>query len=249
MSKLAGLSLVLVAVCGSIASCGGDDKARRVAASDAGAAGAEAGTGPAHSGGGSGLPTPEQGGAGSGNTESGGAPNAGGSSGGTSGGGGAAGAAGLGGNGGKSETGAGGAPAIVCQPQVFKSTCVEVSANWSPTYTTADRKLHFDLSDLPFPIESGSMTLQFTGIDSQDCAILPIAINGNELTVTVGSRVVPAPVSIDVFTFTLTDVCGSTYVYEPFGNVCNDLHGEGQPGTWTLKCKTDRGGACPGQCT
>jgi hypothetical protein len=153
-----------------------------------------------------------------------------------------------GGAGGVAEGGAGGAGGVDCPllPGAFSYSCGEVSELWAPVYGTADKTFHLDVSSLPFPIASGTVSYFFNVDAAESCGIAPVVVAGDDVSAVVDTSM--NETAVRIVDFTLTDVCGSTHRYDPIGAPqCNDLQGSGPAGTWDLECAI-RFGACPDLC-
>lgn len=248
MSKLGAVCGAFVTLFALVTSCSGDEKrvARDSEAGAGGEAGAEGGSGGKASGGSS------SGAAGAAGVSDGGIGGELASGGAAAGAGGALDAGGMGADSGAGgvplvpSAGAGGGPDCPAVPNAQEYSCGLVVELWSPTYTTADRTIHLDVSQLP-PIVSGTIRVSFEGVDGNDCQELPVQVSGGEVTAVLPTQPVPAALALDIFTFNLIDECGATHTYDPIGVACYTLSGAGGAGAWDLSCET-RSFPCPGQC-
>lgn len=244
MTKLGVLCSAALLTVGVVVSCAGDEQAKKAQDEEAGAAGmsASAGAGATADSGGSasepgegGQPPSVEGGAGG----SGGVPVAQGGAGGMS----------------SSEGGAAGGPTYDCpaQPGTFSYGCALVAANpnqqldnWSPTFDPETNTFSLDVSSLPFPIVSGTISSIFYTTDAESCGGSPITAGDGTVSVNIGGLGGPAVTAIAITDFQLVDVCGQHHDYDPVGVACWRLTGNAEAG-FQMACE-GAGDPCPAEC-
>lgn len=245
MRTFALLGCVGMVVTSIVVACAGDD-AKHVRNGDGGGAGRGEG-GAAGVGHGGGEANPTQGGAGAGAVTGG--------AGAVTGGGGAGGAhepSGEGGTGAPapgSDGGSGGA--ITCEREVDQNyACTEVETAWAPVWNSLQARFELDVTSLPFPIASGTLSYFVNNADFQECGTVDVQVNGNlvyaPITIT---NVKLSPTNARITTFSLIDVCGNHRDFDPRGVPnCNDLRGSGNFENWALTCNTRAAAICPEVC-
>jgi hypothetical protein len=142
--------------------------------------------------------------------------------------------------------GAGGAPAIDCPAEMgnFTHNCGEVAALWSPVWNDTLHRFELDVSSLPFPIASGTVSY-FYDAEASSCGTVAVQVSGDIVSASPEDQA-PA-LGVRISTFSLVDVCGNHHDYDPIGNVCSELKGSGNASVWPLVCNV-RAGACPEVC-
>ncbi len=116
---------------------------------------------------------------------------------------------------------------------------------WSPTFDFGTATFHLNVSSLPFPIKSGSISYIYKSGDAQYCGSVAVVVVGNDLTAQI-----PKPqlniYEATIVDFNLTDVCEQQQDYDPVGVACWQLVANSESGS-ELVC-TDVGGSCPAPC-
>jgi hypothetical protein len=248
MRKLAALACVGMVTVSIAVACAGDDRVKHL--SDGGSAGVgdggQGGVDGVGQGGGSSNPaeggggTAALGGAGRGGVGQGGVPE-------------------VNGNGGTGApspldeggmSGGGGSPAVDCPAQTgnFTYQCGEVETLWAPQWSNTLDRFELDVSNLPFPIASGTVSFFYSNADTQLCDTVDVDVSGDIVSAPAGN--VFSPIAVRITTFSLVDVCGNHHDFDPTGApACNDLRGSGSGfGDYTLTCSTRLDAICPEAC-
>jgi hypothetical protein len=242
MRKLAAFGCVGLLVVSVAVACSGDEHVRHL--SDGGTAGlgggGEGGVGAPGHGGGSSNPAAGSGGAGSG---LGGVPEVNGNGG--------TGAPSPVEEGGTPSGGGGGGPALDCPAETgnFTHQCGEVETLWAPQWDNTVQRFELDVSNLPFPIATGTVSFFYANADFQQCGTVDVTVSGD--TVTAAPLDIQfAPSNVRISTFSFVDVCGNHHDYDPTGAPdCNDIRGSGTGfGSYALACNTRPDINCPEAC-
>jgi hypothetical protein len=139
---------------------------------------------------------------------------------------------------------AGGSTNCPAQPTTLQLSCTDVVERWSPSYVLDSNQWLFDASAAQYPIQGGSLTF-FSTYSSSDfpiCGVVSIEVSGSQLlaTLTMDSHYLTAS---QVAKFSLTDVCGNHYDYEPTGSTCGSIVSS-EANSWSAGCAN----SCPGAC-
>jgi hypothetical protein len=161
----------------------------------------------------------------------------------------------VGGNGGAAASapvdgGAGGMSPIQCDRVDTNYTCAQVEADWAPVWNTVPGRFELDVSSLPFPIESGTVSYFVNNADFQECGTVDVQVSGDTVYAPITiANVKLVPTNIRLTTFSLVDACGNRRDFDPRGAPnCSDLRGSGNFGSWVLACNTGVAGICPEVC-
>jgi len=153
-------------------------------------------------------------------------------------------------DGGTSGVGGGGA-AVDCPAQRgdFTYQCGEVEALWSPAWSNALGRFELDVSNLPFAIESGTVSFFIATADFQECGTVPVVVSGNTVSAAPAGNLF-SPVNVRITNFALVDVCGNHHDYDPAGAPnCNDIRGSGNGfADYALTCNARVAATCPELC-
>ena len=153
--------------------------------------------------------------------------------------------------GGAGAGGGGGGGAVVCEREVDTNyQCTDVEANWAPAWNSLQSRFELDVSSLPFPIASGTVSYFVNNADFQECGTVDVQVSGDTVYAPVTiANVKLTPVGARISTFALMDVCGNRRDFDPRGApACHDLRGEVGFGTTALACSTRLDGTCPEVC-
>lgn len=153
--------------------------------------------------------------------------------------------------GGTPGVGGGGAPAVDCPAQRgdFTYQCGEVEALWAPTWSNTRGRFELDVSNLPFQVESGTVSFFIATADFQECGTVPVVVTGNTVSAAPAGNVF-SPVNVRITNFALLDVCGNHHDYDPTGAPnCNDIRGSGNGfADYALTCNARVAATCPEVC-
>lgn len=147
--------------------------------------------------------------------------------------------------------GAGGGAAVVCEREVdMNYQCATVAADWAPVWNSVPGRFELDVSSLPFPIESGTVSYFVNNDDFQECGTVDVQVIGDTVYAPVTiANINLTPTDVRISTFALMDVCGNRRDFDPRGApACNDLRAEVGFGTSALACSTRLDGTCPEVC-
>lgn len=128
--------------------------------------------------------------------------------------------------------------------------CTEVQANWAPAWNSLQSRFELDVSSLPFPIASGTVSYFVNNADFQECGTVDVQVSGDAVYAPVTIQNVKlSPTDAKISMFTLIDVCGNHRDFDPRGApACNDLRASVGFGTTALACNTRLDGTCPAAC-
>ena len=127
---------------------------------------------------------------------------------------------------------------------------MQVEADWAPVWVSVPGRFEFDVSSLPFPIASGTVSYFVNNADFQECGTVDVQVSGDEVYAPITiTNVKLTPTDVRISTFALVDVCGNRHDFDPRGApACHDLRGEVGFGTTALACSTRLDGMCPEAC-
>ena len=147
--------------------------------------------------------------------------------------------------------GAGAGGAAACERTVDTNyQCTQVEADWAPVWVSVPGRFEFDMSSLPFPIASGTVSYFVNNDDFQECGTVDVQVSGDTVYAPVTIQNLSlTPTDVRVSTFAFVDVCGNRHDFDPRGAPeCHDLRGEVGFGTSALACSTLRPSTCPEAC-
>ncbi len=130
----------------------------------------------------------------------------------------------------------------------FTYQCGEVETLWAPQWSNTLDRFELDVSNLPFPIASGTVSYFYADADFAPCGTVNVQVSGDTVTASPGNLF--SPVSVRISTFALVDVCGNHHDFDPTGVPdCNDLRASGTGfGSYTLACSSRPDSSCPQVC-
>jgi len=130
----------------------------------------------------------------------------------------------------------------------FTYQCGEVETLWAPQWSNTLDRFELDVSNLPFPIASGTVSYFYADADFAPCGTVDVQVSGDTVTASPGNLF--SPVSVRISTFALVDVCGNHHDFDPTGApACNDLRGSGTGfGSYALACSSRFDSSCPEVC-
>lgn len=139
---------------------------------------------------------------------------------------------------------------VQCDRVDTNYTCAQVEADWAPVWNTLPGRFELDVSSLPFPIESGTVSYFVNNADFQECGTVDVQVSGNKVYAPVTiENLNLVPTNVRLSTFSLVDVCGNHRDFDPRGVPnCSDLRGSGNFGSWVLACNTRAAATCPEAC-
>ena len=139
---------------------------------------------------------------------------------------------------------------VQCDRVDTNYTCAQVEADWAPVWNTLPGRFELNVSSLPFPIASGTVSYFVNNDDFTECGTVEVQVSGDMVYAPITiANVKLVPTDIRLSTFSLVDVCGNHRDFDPRGVPnCSDLRGSGNFGSWALACNTRAAATCPEAC-
>lgn len=85
-----------------------------------------------------------------------------------------------------------------------------MEAAWAPVWNTLQARFELNVSSLPFPIASGTVSYFVNNADFQECGTVDVQVSGGMVfaPVTINNLSL-VPTNVRISTFSLMDVCGN----------------------------------------